>query len=250
MPVMLDCNFPDLIHSTPDGQLTFFDDDIDFPNVMSFESANPLSPSEQSTPQTVSPRDLMQDNLSAPGSSTLTDLTTPGTNKFESPLQAGSTDPSPNFGADTIDQESRAWVPLFGSVGDQPRAVAMTHSLSTDSATSLGSHLDVSPAASYTPPAPRMSKNHSSPGKKGTKSGQHASTFGVGARKRDKPLPAITVDDSTDPTAMKRAKNTMAARKSRQKRVEHQEQLETRIAILKAERDYWKSRALALGHVE
>lgn len=243
MPAMSDYNLADFVNSTSDDQPIFFDDPLDFSNYTSFESVNQHSASEQSTPQTISPRDLMQDNISAPASSTLTDLTTPGTNTFDSPWVATSTDPSPSFGEEDIDEDPNHWAPLFEPLDQQPQSVAMSHSLSTDSATSQTSRLNASPATTYASPAPRMSRNHSSPGQNGTKSGQHGSTFGVGARRRDKPLPAITVDDPNDSAAVKRARNTMAARKSRQKRMERQEDLEGQV-------EYWKRIAISLGHVE
>ena len=43
---------------------------------------------------------------------------------------------------------------------------------------------------------------------------------------------------------MKRARNTLAARKSRQRKMQRFEELEDEIAKLKEERDHWKSLAL------
>merc|ERR1712144_42899 len=65
-----------------------------------------------------------------------------------------------------------------------------------------------------------------------------------GVRKRDKPLPPIVVEDPNDTVAMKRARNTLAARKSRQRKMQRFEELEDEIAKLKEERDHWKSLAL------
>jgi hypothetical protein len=70
-------------------------------------------------------------------------------------------------------------------------------------------------------------------------------TSGVSARKRNQPLPPILVEDLTDTVALKRARNTLAARKSRQKKMERFDELENEIAKLKEERDHWKSLALA-----
>jgi general control protein GCN4 len=78
-------------------------------------------------------------------------------------------------------------------------------------------------------------------------SGPHSSVSGVGSRKRDKPLPPIIVEDPKDTVAMKRARNTLAARKSRQRKMERFDELEERIAKLEAERDHWKDIALRRG---
>jgi hypothetical protein len=80
---------------------------------------------------------------------------------------------------------------------------------------------------------------------------RHSSVAGVQSRKRDKPLPPIMVDQA-DPVALKRARNTAAARKSRAKKVEERDgfeeaiaALQARVAELEAERDQWKLQALA-----
>ncbi|KAL3962642.1 hypothetical protein ACCO45_004165 [Purpureocillium lilacinum] len=75
--------------------------------------------------------------------------------------------------------------------------------------------------------------------------GRHSSVAGVNSRKRDKPLPPIIVEDPHDTVAMKRARNTLAARKSRERKAQRFEDLEARIAKLEAERDHWKKIALS-----
>ena len=78
--------------------------------------------------------------------------------------------------------------------------------------------------------------------------GNKASTSsGVSARRRNQPLPPIIVEDKNDVVAMKRARNTLAARKSRQKKMEKFEELENELAQVKADRDYWKNLALSRG---
>ncbi|KAL7274799.1 General control protein [Rhizina undulata] len=52
------------------------------------------------------------------------------------------------------------------------------------------------------------------------------------------------VPPSSDPVAMKRWRNTMAARKSRAKKVEKMEEMEAKIEELEAQVEYWKSIAL------
>ncbi|KAI0451086.1 hypothetical protein F5B21DRAFT_488118 [Xylaria acuta] len=72
-------------------------------------------------------------------------------------------------------------------------------------------------------------------------------THGVLPRRRDKPLPPIVVDDSNDTIAMKRVRNTLAARKSRERKTQRLEELEEKIAKLEQEREYWKNVAITHG---
>ena len=181
---------------------------------------------------TVSPKDIMVD--SAPPSTTFTNLTTPGTSYFDSPYLDASSDTSPRFGTDNLALESDNWTPLFVD-DDCANVAAPLHPRV----------LDV---------APRMSRNGSSPGQASSRGGsnqaRHSSSSGVSSRRRDKPLPAITVDDPHDIVAVKRARNTLAARKSRQKRVEQSEQLMKQVEELELQVEYWKQIALGRGHVE
>jgi hypothetical protein len=78
---------------------------------------------------------------------------------------------------------------------------------------------------------------------------RHSSVSGVNSRRRDKPLPPIIVEDANDTVAMKRARNTLAARKSRERKAQRFEELEDRIAKLEAERDHWKRIALSQSGV-
>ncbi|KAK6219294.1 hypothetical protein LQW54_002282 [Pestalotiopsis sp. IQ-011] len=73
---------------------------------------------------------------------------------------------------------------------------------------------------------------------------------GVGGRRRDKLAPPIIVDDPSDTTAMKRARNTLAARKSRERKAQRLDELEQKIAALEAERNHWKEAFLAKGQDE
>ncbi|OAK99709.1 hypothetical protein IQ06DRAFT_222976, partial [Phaeosphaeriaceae sp. SRC1lsM3a] len=60
------------------------------------------------------------------------------------------------------------------------------------------------------------------------------------SRRRKGPLPAISVDPN-DKVALKRARNTLAARESRQRKLDHVSELEKRNADLEAEIAKWKS---------
>jgi len=62
----------------------------------------------------------------------------------------------------------------------------------------------------------------------------HSSVAGVKPRRRKGPLLPITVTDPSDKAAIKRARNTMAARDSRQRKVDHVQTLERRIQELEA----------------
>ena len=78
---------------------------------------------------------------------------------------------------------------------------------------------------------------------------KYSDVAGVNARKRDKPLPPIIVNEN-DTVALKRARNTAAARKSRAKKVAEKDGLEEVVGDLKAQVEYWKSVAISLGASE
>lgn len=187
--------------------------------------------SSTSNLSTVSPNDLLVNEpfMSAPNSSALTALTSPSVN--ESPEFDGY-DVSPNFGdADFGGPSAGNWYPLF------PETTDIDHSV------------DVSPAQKSDdlefverPSTGSRRKSANSP-TSGTP--RHSSVSGVNSRKRDKPLPPIIIEDPNDVIAMKRARNTLAARKSRERKAQRFEELEDRIAKLEAERDHWKSIALS-----
>jgi len=69
-------------------------------------------------------------------------------------------------------------------------------------------------------------------------SAKRSSTSGV--RKRPVALPPIVVDDPSDVVAVKRARNTLAARKSRAKKAEKMEDMAVTIEELRAEVEHWK----------
>ncbi|KFH44126.1 Cross-pathway control protein-like protein [Hapsidospora chrysogenum ATCC 11550] len=180
---------------------------------------------------TVSPHDLLVNEpfMSAPNSSALTALTSPSVN--------GSPDfdaynVSPNFGdADFGGANAGNWFPLF------PDSQGAEQQVDSSPAQTSDDFEHIEPVSGG---GRRKSANSSASG-----TPRHSSVAGVGSRKRDKPLPPIIVDDPTDTVAMKRARNTLAARKSRERKAQRFEELEERIAKLEAERDHWKQ--LALG---
>ncbi|KAF5020340.1 hypothetical protein F66182_7646 [Fusarium sp. NRRL 66182] len=91
--------------------------------------------------------------------------------------------------------------------------------------------------------APTLERSTSS----SPESSKSSSVLGVNSHRRNKPLPPIVLDDTQDTTAMKRARNTMAVRKSRERKARRLLALEERVKKLEADRDHWKS--IAIGRL-
>lgn len=228
--------------SVGDEAGNLFDEPLDFSGLSSFEPIN--HPAPASDMQTVSPKDVMGDSMSAPPSTTFTDLTTPGTSYEQSPYGTLDTcETSPLFSEADLDHDANSWPSLFETTDDFTAQPTIT----THKGSKAPSSYHASPRSTHV--APKMSRNDSSPGSS-SKGGRHSFTSGVAARRRDRPLPEIHVEDPNDSIAVKRARNTMAARKSRQKRTERTELLETKVEELEGEVEHWKSIALSRGHVE
>ncbi|GKZ34560.1 hypothetical protein AbraIFM66950_004874 [Aspergillus brasiliensis] len=232
-------DFPELF----DLQSNRFGDDLSSPE------SNMLSPQintsffspmgEIAPPGTVSPKDLFFD-ASAPPSTTFTDLSTP---PLDTPgFFSQNTSPMINTEMD-LNAVPEEWESLFPQDG---------FSLDLDSAAlELAASLQ-QPKATGPPPTPVIRASASpapasspAPSRQGTK---HSTVAGVNARQR-KPLPPIKFD-SADPAAMKRARNTEAARKSRARKLERQGEMERRIEELermleesKQREEYWRSMA-------
>lgn len=189
---------------------------------------------------TVSPKDLLQDSM--PPSTTFTNLSTPGSTFLETPADEYQTSPLFSDGLDSFSSFPSLFPDEHDSTPAAPAPVKMERQTS---ATQVmvhpgGDSLNPRKRSSTIAPSPIMSPLV-----------RHSDVAGVGARKRDKPLPPIMVDQD-DPVALKRARNTAAARKSRAKKVEERDGLEGQIAALQArvaelesERDQWKAKALA-----
>ncbi|KAK1961323.1 bZIP transcription factor [Colletotrichum sublineola] len=196
---------------------------------------------------TVSPQDLLiqEPFMSAPNSTALTALTSPSIYN-ESPDFNDTYDVSPNFGtgdfgagdfdSGTVD----AWFPLFPQEPATTSKVVVPdkqqHQVEHSPATNAD---DVEVVESPSSSGHRKSATSSPSG-----STRHSSVSGVGSRRRDKPLPPIIVEDPNDTIAMKRARNTLAARKSRERKAQRFEDLEEKIRKLEEERDHWKSIAM------
>jgi len=199
---------------------------------------NASASSSTSNMGTVSPQDLLLQEpfMSAPNSTALTTLTSPSVYN-ESPGYDDSYDVSPNFGSSDFDPNAGdVWFPLF------PQENAAQQMAPPAAGTqSPGENSDELEVVETTSSRRKSGHSHSPP------SGRHSSVSGVNSRQRSKPLPPIVVDNPNDVVAMKRARNTLAARKSRERKAQRFEDLEEKIAKLEAERDHWKKIALGRG---
>ncbi len=181
---------------------------------------------------TVSPGELLlREQFSAPNSTAFTNLTTPS-NFGESP-EFENFEVSPNFG-DFDAGSTENWFPLFPE-----STITNQASASTKSPIVAPAELEIAETDSL----PRRKPGSSPPSS--SNHGRHSSVSGVNSRRRDKPLPPIIIDDPNDTVAMKRARNTLAARKSRERKAQKLEELEEKIAKLEEERDHWKRIALS-----
>jgi hypothetical protein len=224
------------LHSSGDAELFGFGDDSCFGD---FELMGSADDSFKSTdmganPGTISPKDLLNDSV--PSSSSFTNLTTPGSTLLDTPDDFQT---SPLF--DNMSNDA-SWFSLFPDANNDDVSVApkmertssstiVVHPGGEGNTRKRSSTFQTLPPTPFSP-ATRMSD-----------------VAGVAARKRDKPLPPIVVDES-DPVALKRARNTAAARKSRAKKVQERDTLENQIAALQAQVDFWKQKAISLGAVD
>ncbi|ORY61218.1 uncharacterized protein BCR38DRAFT_459156 [Pseudomassariella vexata] len=188
---------------------------------------------------TVSPQDLLiREPFSAPNSTAFTNLTSPSIYN-ESPEFHDGFDASPNFGSNDFDAGSNdpnSWFSLFPQEPTVTQPIPEAVNNENNSPAQQSEEPEVEPAQQS------RRKSGNSPG---GGHGRHSSVSGVNSRRRDKPLPPIVVEDPSDTIAMKRARNTLAARKSRERKALKLEELEEKIAKLEQERDHWKR--LAMG---
>ncbi|KFY93684.1 hypothetical protein V498_04306 [Pseudogymnoascus sp. VKM F-4517 (FW-2822)] len=188
---------------------------------------------------TVSPQDLMvrDATFSAPNSTVFTNLTSPSQYN-ESPDYLHDLDVSPMYNSADDLTGGDPWFSLFPD-GDASFPAPPLPSAAPDNDNTLAAdeELEVGDALRE-----RRRRSDSSPHSKAA-----SAAAGVSARKRNQPLPPIVVEDPNDTVAIKRARNTLAARKSRQKKMERFDELEAEIAKIAAERDMWKAKALARG---
>jgi hypothetical protein len=208
------------------------------PSVFDFSASASSSTNNMGT---VSPQDLLVHDpfMSAPNSTALTALTSPSIYN-ESPDFGDVYDVSPSFGSGDFDAGSTdAWFPLFPQSNPRPD-VTQKPASAEQSPSTKSEDLEVASALGH-----RRKSSATSP-----PSSRPSSVAGVNSRRRDKPLPPIIVEDPSDTIAMKRARNTLAARKSRERKAQRLDELEEKISKLTAERDHWKNLALAHGAKE
>ncbi|KAF2963691.1 hypothetical protein GQX73_g9895 [Xylaria multiplex] len=182
---------------------------------------------------TVSPGELLiNEQFSAPHSAAFTNLTTPST--FGESPEFEQFEVSPNFG-DLDAGSAENWYSLF----PDESLITNQANASVKSPLEVPAELEITETDSL----PRRKSGHSPP--MSNNHARHSSVSGVNSRRRDKPLPPIIIDDPSDTVAMKRARNTLAARKSRERKAQKLEELEEKIAKLEEERDHWKRLALS-----
>ena len=200
----------------------------------------PVNGSGGST-HTVSPNELFLDH-SAPNSNALTNLTTPS-------MYDGSPDDLDSFEASPLFYDSNnvghaQWPSLFeheNATYASADLTSSTESLDKDHITNLTSvPMDRSTSSASLMGADkdidRTDKRH-----------RMSLTSGVTKNRRTgRSLAPIEVDEA-DVKAVKRAKNTMAARKSRQKKRDVEDQLRHDLDEMTAQRDRWMHIAIAHG---
>jgi len=210
--------------------------------VSAFTAINDHSAAAGST-RTVSPKDIFADAFgSAPPSTAFTNLTSPDIN--DSPFE-DSFDCSPMFQGEPTMANSD-WFSLFPEEESKPAepsyasaaiSLPLERTISTQSMERSESSSTGSPIVLDNNSFRRKSSVTNSPATNGISK----------SRRRKGPLPAIAVDPN-DKIALKRARNTLAARESRQRKFDHVAELEKRNAALEAELEKWKSIAIAQGY--
>lgn len=188
-----------------------------------YSTMNNLSSHTSSTSlQTASPHDIFY-TPSAPPSAAFSNLTTPETRFLDSP-NVYLYDDSETHNIEDLDPSFT----LFGDVPDFFNREAMKQQ-STMQNLSQAYTIESPSAIDALEDAPEMSRTTSSTGKPSSRSsqqGRQSSTSGVSKRRAKSDLPPITVQNPNDVIAIKRARNTMAARKSRDRRATHIDELE------------------------
>lgn len=240
-------------------------------SVSAFTSVN--APMTASSMQTVSPKDIFSDPFSAPPSTAFTNLTTPdGT-----PYMDDSFNTSPMFQGDGILGQDN-WFSLFPEeselkAGSPDALLARDVLASTEKAdfvAPMAPSLDLSSipmSRSTTTDSQSMARSPSCSAsspivldahrRKSSVNRSPVANVGVSKpRRRKGPLPPITVDPE-DKIALKRARNTLAARDSRQRKFDHVQNLERTVSELQqqnsalvAELEKYKAMVAAAGLTE
>ena len=218
-----------------------------------FTAINPHS--VPSSILTISPKDIFVDPFqSAPPSTAFTNITTPDLDP--SPFITDSFETSPLFQHDDSMVINDHWPSLFPELRKEDEesapaapavaaplyAPALERTISSNTTQSNGS------GSSVNSPVTMPSSGNGSHRRKSSVTGSPAANASITkARRRKGPLPTIMVDPN-DKVALKRARNTLAARDSRQRKFDHVNLLEKRNAELEAEVEKWKRIAFAQGY--
>lgn len=188
------------------------------------------------TTGTISPHELMREDsfiMSNPPSVAFPNLSTPDSGYLESPAM-----PSSGLGTSPLDDalldgtlnfsELEAMPSLFPQSGYDQFAQMPSDKLQTSSSfTSVNSR----PSTGSSP----MVRQKSSPGRPPATfhARKHSDAAGINKAKSRKYLPEIQVHSDDDKETAKRKKNTAAARKSRQRKMEITEQMDAEIQRLR-----------------
>ncbi|KAI9641096.1 General control protein [Ciborinia camelliae] len=205
-----------------------------------YDPTNNLSSSSSINMGTVSPQDLsLRDSFaSAPNSAAFTNLTSPST--FNESPNFDDYEISPFVTNDGINNVDLAmgdpWFSLFPDQKNAPQQIVEQSNID-HSPLVVEEELDIAEQV-----ASEKKGNRRKTGSAASATSPASATSGI--RKRPKVLPPIIVEDPTNNAAMKRARNTLAARKSRQRKMQRVEELEDKCAKLEIERDHWKQIAL------
>lgn len=225
-----------------DSSTMFPDSSLDFtPSWTAINDSGAVHASNSTA--TVSPKDIMSDVIlmSAPSSTAFPNLSTPGSGYLESPYLGNSsldTSPMNGDGALDADLDFGAYSSLFPDANDHFTKAIVDANTSFTSVSS-GYHA-----------ASPMVRQKSSPGHPPSSSHgrKHSSVSGVRPSKQNKPLPDIVMDMNKDTKEdLKRKKNTAAARKSRQRKLETAEALQTENERLNEEIERLKQIVYSLG---
>ena len=198
-----------------------------------------------SSTQTVSPKDIFNDGLgSAPPSTALTNLTSPDIK--DSPYLDSTYNPSPMFPCEgDLIATTENWFPLFPDAADASTvAPVMERDVSN---TSFGVDTGSSDNSPLVMDVSNVGNRKKSSDRSPAMMTRHSSSSGINRRRRKGPLPPIEVDPS-DKVAVKRARNTLAARESRQRKLDHVTTLESRVEELEDKIRLMKSELIAHGY--
>lgn len=237
-----DINLPTTGDALDSSNTMFPDTTLDFSSSWTAINGSGTAQTSSNT-GTVSPKDLMNDSIamSAPSSTAFPNLSTPGSGYLESPyLGNSSLDTSPMNGDGALDNDLdfSSYTSLFPDANDQFNKHTMHTNTSFTSASS-----------GYNAASP-MVRQKSSPGRPPSSAHgrQHSTTSGVRPSKHNKPLPDIVLNPNVDTKEdLKRKKNTAAARKSRQRKMETAEALTTENERLHEEVERLKQIVYSLG---